>query len=69
MLFATAVRLRSGVIVVAGQARSFAVSRDDGRSFAPWSPGLTTAVAELLEAADGTLLAFGEQGVTRLPAP
>lgn len=69
VLFATGVRLRSGVIVVAGQARSFAVSRDDGRSFAPWSPGLTTAVAELLEAEDGTLLAFGEQGVTRLPAP
>jgi photosystem II stability/assembly factor-like uncharacterized protein len=69
VLFATAVRLRSGVIVVAGQARSFAVSRDEGRSFAPWSPGLTTGVAELIEASDGTLLAFGEQGITHLPAP
>ena len=69
VLFATAVRLRSGVIVVAGQARSFAVSRDDGRTFAPWSPGLTTGVAELVEAPDGTLLAFGEAGVSRLPAP
>jgi photosystem II stability/assembly factor-like uncharacterized protein len=69
VLFATAVRLRSGVIVVAGQARSFAVSRDEGRSFAPWAPGLTTGVAELIEASDGTLLAFGEQGITHLPAP
>ena len=68
-LFATAVRLRSGIIVAAGQARSFVVSRDDGRSFASWSPGLTTPVAELVEAPDGTLLAFGEQGITRLPAP
>ena len=66
-LLATAVRLRSGVIVVAGQSRLFAVSRDEGRSFAPWSPGLTTGVAELIEAPDGTPLAFGEDGVTRLP--
>ena len=69
VLFATAVRLRSGVIVIAGQARSFAVSRDDGRSLAPWSPGLTTGVAEVIEAPDGTPLAFGEDGVSRLPLP
>ena len=69
VLFATAVRLRSGIIVAAGQARSFAVSRDDGRSFSSWAPGLTTPVAELVEAPDGTLLAFGEQGITHLPAP
>jgi photosystem II stability/assembly factor-like uncharacterized protein len=68
-LWATTVRLRSGVIVVAGQSRLFAVSRDVGRSFAPWSPGLTTGVAELVEAPDGTPLAFGEDGVTRLPVP
>ena len=69
VLFATSVRLRSGVIVLAGQARWFAVSRDGGQSLAPWSPGLTTGVARLIEAPDGTLLAFGEEGVTRLPAP
>jgi photosystem II stability/assembly factor-like uncharacterized protein len=68
-LLATAVRLKSGVIVVAGQARLFAISRDEGRSFTPWSPGLTTGVAELVEAPDGTPLAFGEEGVTRLPVP
>ena len=93
VLFATAVRLRSGVIVLAGQARSFAVSRDDGRSLAPWEPRPDTGpaksaeaptgtpaaqkpdlpfsagVAQLVEAPDGTLLAFGEEGVTRLQVP
>jgi photosystem II stability/assembly factor-like uncharacterized protein len=69
VLFATSVRLRSGVIVLAGQARWFAVSRDGGQSLTSWSPGLTTGVAQLIEAPDGTLLAFGEDGVTRLPAP
>lgn len=69
VLLATATRLRNGLIVVAGQGRAFLVSRDEGRSFAPWSPGLTTGVAELLEAPDGQLLAVGEAGVTPLPAP
>ena len=69
VLLATAVHLRSGVIVLAGQARSFLLSRDDGRSVTPWSPGLTTGVAELLEAPDGTLLALGEAGVSPLPVP
>jgi photosystem II stability/assembly factor-like uncharacterized protein len=69
VLLATAVRLRSGAIVLAGQARAFLVSRDDGRSFAPWAAPLTTPVAELVETADGRLLAFGEAGVTALPEP
>ena len=69
VMLATGVRLRSGLIVLAGQARAFLVSRDGGRSFAPWEPGLTTGVAQLLEAPDGTLLAFGEAGVSILPAP
>ncbi|MFA5058845.1 MAG: YCF48-related protein [Opitutaceae bacterium] len=68
-LLATAVQLRRGLIVLAGQARVFSVSRDDGRSFAPWSPGLTTGVAELVVTPDGNLLAFGEEGITRLPTP
>ncbi len=68
-LVMTAVRLRSGVIVFGGQARSLFVSRDEGRTVAPWSPGLTTGVAELVEAPDGALLALGEAGATLLPAP
>ena len=69
VLLATAVRLRDGTVVMAGQARSFFVSRDGGVSFSAWSPGLTTGVAELGEAPDGRPLAFGEEGVTHLPAP
>ena len=69
VLLATAVRLRNGVIVLAGQARAFLVSRDDGRTFQSWSPELTTGVAELVEAPDGTLLAIGEAGASRLPPP
>jgi photosystem II stability/assembly factor-like uncharacterized protein len=68
-LLATAIHLKNGVIIVAGQSRLFAVSRDEGRSFTPWAPGLTTGVAELVEAPDGTLLAIGEDGVTPLPTP
>jgi len=68
-LIMTAIKMKNGVIVLAGQARSFSVSKDNGRTFHLWQPGLTTAVAELLEAPDGTLLAFGEAGATRLPKP
>jgi photosystem II stability/assembly factor-like uncharacterized protein len=68
-LIMTAVKLKTGTIILAGQARAFFVSKDDGRTFHAWQPGLTTAVAELLEAPDGTLLAFGEAGITRLPKP
>lgn len=68
-LIMTAVKLKNGVIILAGQARAFFVSKDNGRTFHAWQPGLTTAVAELLEAPNGTLLAFGEAGVTRLPNP
>ena len=69
VMLATGVRLRNGLIVLAGQARAFLVSRDGGKSFAPWTPDLTTGVAQLLEAPHGTLLAFGEAGVSILPAP
>lgn len=69
VLLATAVRLPDGVIVMTGAARTFLVSRDGGRTFAPWDAPLTTPVAELVATADGRLLAFGEAGVTALPAP
>jgi photosystem II stability/assembly factor-like uncharacterized protein len=69
VLIACALQLRSGVIVLAGQPRAFFVSHDDGHTFSPWAASLTTGVAELIEADDGTLLALGEAGVTRLSAP
>jgi len=68
-LILTAVKLKSGTIVLAGQARAFFISKDNGLTFQAWEPGLTTAVAELLETPDGSLLAFGEAGATRLPTP
>ncbi|ACB76445.1 glycosyl hydrolase, BNR repeat [Opitutus terrae PB90-1] len=69
MLLATAVKSSSGPIVLAGQARAHFVSRDDGATFSAWDIELTTAVAELFTSPDGTLFAFGEAGVSRLPAP
>ena len=68
-LILAAVKLKSGTIVLAGQARVFYVSKDHGRTFSKWEPNFTTAIAALLEAPDGTLLAFGEAGATRLPKP
>lgn len=68
-LLSTALKLKNGFIVLAGQARTFLVSRDSGKSFTLWSPGLTTAVSKLVQTQDGTLLAFGEAGVSTLPAP
>ncbi len=68
-LFSTAVTLRSGDVVLAGQARAFLLSRDGGRTFQAWEPPITSAVAELVEAPNGLLLAFGEAGVTRLDPP
>ncbi|MFT3870328.1 MAG: YCF48-related protein [Nibricoccus sp.] len=68
-LILAAIKLKNGAIVLAGQARAFFVSKDEGRTFTAWNPGLTTAVAALLETPDGALLAFGEAGATRLPKP
>ncbi len=68
-LLSTAIRLKSGVILLAGQARSWLVSRDRGQTFQTWQPPITTAVSELIEAPNGMILAFGEAGVTRLESP
>ncbi len=65
----TAVRLKSGTIVVAGGARVFLLSRDNGDTFESWKAGLITPVAELLEAPDGTVIALGEAGAHPLEAP
>ncbi|MDP3070336.1 MAG: YCF48-related protein [Opitutaceae bacterium] len=65
-LLATAVRLRSGFTVLAGQARALFFNRDPSAPLAasPAPPG--TAIAELLELPDGQLLAVGEAGATLL---
>jgi photosystem II stability/assembly factor-like uncharacterized protein len=69
MLLATAVRTRSGAILLAGQSRALYASSDGVMPFTPWHTEFTDAVAELLEAPDGTLLAFGEAGIKSLPIP
>lgn len=68
-LVQASVELKSGVIVLAGQARAFFVSLDHGKTFHAWNPNVTTAIADLLEASDGSILAFGEAGLTHLPKP
>jgi len=69
MLLATAAKLPGGLIVFAGQSRAWFVSRDDGKSVSPWAVGSTAAVSRLLVLSDGTLLALGEGGAIRIPAP
>ncbi|MBI5767512.1 MAG: hypothetical protein HZA93_06935 [Verrucomicrobia bacterium] len=69
VLLPTAVRLKSGTIILAGQSRALWISRDNGNTYTDWPVSLTTAIAELLELADGRILALGEAGVTILPKP
>ena len=66
---ATACRLKTNVLVLAGQSRALFLSRDAGITLTTWSPGLTTAIAELLETPDGAVLALGEAGASLLPEP
>ncbi len=69
VLLAASLKLRSNFFVFAGHARVLLVSRDYGKSLKKWEAPLTTAVAELLEAPDGSIVALGEAGATRLEAP
>ncbi len=69
VLVATAARLGPRTIVFGGQSRALFVSRDGSRTVTAWTPGFTTAVAELLPLPDGRVLALGEAGAAILPAP
>lgn len=69
VLVSTGIMTRTGVVVLAGQARVFLISRDEGRTFSVWTPPITTAVAKIIEAPDGSLLTFGDSGVNRLQLP
>jgi len=68
-LIATACRTPDEVIVMAGQPRTFLLSRDSGASFVRWALPSTMGVSFLLVAPDGRLLAFGESGVVFLHNP
>lgn len=69
VLLSAGVQHSSGTLVLAGQARVFLVSRDQGRTFQRWQTDVTWPVADLLEAPDGALLVFGEGGVARIDPP
>jgi len=63
-LLATGLRLRSNLILIGGPPRALALSRDYGRTFSLVPGAPSTAVAELLELPDGSVLALGEAGAT-----
>ena len=63
-------RCQNGTTVLGGQGGNFFVSRDGGITFTHWkSTGFSTSVADLVEAADGALIAVGEAGAVRIPMP
>lgn len=64
------IRLRSGAIVLGGQGGHFFISGDNGGSFTHWKPAtFDGSVSGLAEAADGSIIAVGEAGATRLKLP
>jgi phosphate transport system permease protein len=71
VLLATALKLKNDTVLFAGQARAFFASQDQARSVAAQPVAFTSAVATLIELADGRLLALGEAGATvfTLPTP
>jgi photosystem II stability/assembly factor-like uncharacterized protein len=68
-LLLTAVHLAENRIIVAGQARAFLALGEPTMTLTALSLDFQTAVAELLALPDGSLLALGEAGATRLPHP
>jgi hypothetical protein len=69
VMLAASCRLNSGAVLLAGAARWFFISEDDGRTFNRIVLPLTTAVAELLPLPDGRVLALGEAGISVLRMP
>ncbi len=63
-LLATALRLRSGVTVFAGQARTLFFGREPTAALTASAITPASAIAELLQLPDGQLLAVGEAGAT-----
>lgn len=63
-LLATAVRLRSGVTVFAGQTRTLFFNTAPTAALTASASPPASAIAELLELPDGHLLAVGEAGAT-----
>lgn len=68
-LIATATPLIPADIIFAGQARGLYISHDGGQTITALKTSLTTAVSEVINAHDGTIIAFGEAGATRVTLP
>ncbi len=68
-LISTVLQLRGGAWLAAGRGRTVLVSRDEGRSFVAWDAGISTDIARLAQAPDGSVIAVGEAGATTLPKP
>lgn len=68
-LLLTLLALKQGRLLAAGQSRVFLISDDKGASWKQWPLNENAATSALTEAPDGSLLAFGENGVIKLPAP
>jgi photosystem II stability/assembly factor-like uncharacterized protein len=69
VLLAASLRLKGNFLVFAGHPRVLLLSRDYGKTLVRWETSLTTAVAEMIETPDGSILTLGETGVTVLAAP
>jgi len=70
VLILCGLRLRSGLVVLAGQSGNFFISRDAAHTFESWKPEeLGTAVSGMIEGVDGTLITVGEAGVVRVKLP
>ncbi len=68
-LISSGLKLRSGIIVLAGQGGNLFVSRDLGKTFQLWQQPALIGTAELLETPQGRLLAVGINGIHRLEPP
>lgn len=63
-------RLKSGVVVLAGQSGNFFVSRDAAHTFeSRKSPGFGSGISAMVEGRDGALVTVGEAGAFRINLP
>ncbi|WP_438482915.1 WD40/YVTN/BNR-like repeat-containing protein [Oleiharenicola lentus] len=61
---------KDGTVILAGIGGNFFIGRDGEFKFTTWKPdGFGTSVADLIIAADGTLVTVGEAGAVRLTLP
>jgi photosystem II stability/assembly factor-like uncharacterized protein len=69
VLIMAAAEGRKGLVVLAGLGGHLFISKDGADSFRAEKPDRLTGTAEVVFAADGSLICVGETGVHRLPPP